>query len=815
MADNRNNQQPRRRSSTGQQPRVRTGAPASGRASGGRPARASQPLNTERQQAGVRRQSISAVGGTGMQPTLRSSARIDEIRQRHNQQPGQPDAVSGQAQRPRTVAQHGDRPYMGQQQRPGRNRIQAGSAPKRSEAQRSSMPRNARGPQPNANNRSRAPRGNAPMQGSYDIARANMAGAVWSQGNQRGRNQNGGNGRGGAGFGGGNPQRSPKRGSFFSLGKLKVVAAVVVVLLLIGGVDALLNGNKIYSGVTIGEVAVGGMSKEEASSAVSAQYSERVSSNYETFFASEDAKQNAAYKSDNVEEQISYEQGLNDRQQWTVSAAAVDAVLDVNSLVEDAFQTGRDNGGPFGRLAAQLFGRNVPVSLSFNSESVSNLAKQMTNAVGTERVNYNIKIEEGNASVTEGHDGNEITQDWLTSRLNSTLLGQEQKVQSVLAPEYQPLQVTENDAQKVADSVNASIAQGAIFTYEAQSWTASRNELGNLITTNVVRSGSSWQLKPEFDVNKTKTALLSSLHSNLQEGEYTVSFDKSDKGEISVSTTAKGSATEAVDNLNKTFFVSDERKETPSVEVPSADIPSTLSLDDARAFGLVEEIYSFSTQYSSGNEARVTNIHTAAGLLNNSICKAGEKWSFNDIAGEATEDKGYMAAHAIIGGDYSDAVGGGICQVATTVFNSVYMAGYPIPKRYNHTLYISTYPTGRDAAIAYPDMDLVWQNDTSSDVLLVMSYTNSSVTATLLGISPGYQVSTETGEWQKGAEHGTTYKTDDTIKSGVEYVESEGSDGRSITVVRTVKSKDGTVLHSDTFNSNYAAKNKVIVRGTK
>lgn len=85
--------------------------------------------------------------------------------------------------------------------------------------------------------------------------------------------------------------------------------------------------------------------------------------------------------------------------------------------------------------------------------------------------------------------------------------------------------------------------------------------------------------------------------------------------------------------------------------------------------------------------------------------------------GEANEEAGFQAAHAIINGEYDDAIGGGICQVATTVFNAVYEAGYPVTERRNHSLYISSYPTGRDAASAYPDLDLTWVNDGTSDVL--------------------------------------------------------------------------------------------------
>ncbi|MED9986621.1 MAG: VanW family protein, partial [Streptococcus salivarius] len=193
----------------------------------------------------------------------------------------------------------------------------------------------------------------------------------------------------------------------------------------------------------------------------------------------------------------------------------------------------------------------------------------------------------------------------------------------------------------------------------------------------------------------------------------------------------------------------------------------------------------------------------------------GGTWSFLDTSGPITEDNGYQNAGAIIAGEYSDAIGGGVCQVATTVFNAVYEAGYPVTQRRNHSLYIASYPEGRDAAIvdSDPRIDLQWKNDTSSDILLVMSYTDSSVTCTLYGVDPGYQVSTEVGEWQEGDKYSTSYVTDDTLSPGDEVIEQYGADGRSISVVRTVSDADGKVLHQETFSSNYSAKDEIIARG--
>lgn len=605
----------------------------------------------------------------------------------------------------------------------------------------------------------------------------------------------------------------------FPTRKLAVAAVLLLTLVVFSAVDGFVNGNKIYSGVTIGDVQVQGLTKDEAVNRVSGEYSQRVSSNVAMFFTSEENLNNPKTSDSdaNIEEQISYEESLQNRTQWTVPASQVEATLDVDALVNQAFEAGRGNGGVLGRLKAALFGWNVDLTCSYNDTRLNELADQMTAAVGTKRVNYGISVSDGVASVTNGNEGDEVTAEWLMQHLNDTFLGTEEETKTVLEPIHMPLQATERDAQHVADTVNASIAAGASFSCDGQNWNASPSDLGDLVTADLVGEGDHWKLTPKFDESKTKNKLLSSLHSNIDSSGLEVSFDKDDSGQITVSSNAKGSAPmadETLADLNDSFFVSDTRTQTPAIQVPSAEVPSSLSFEDAKSFGLITEVSSFTTQYSSGNEARVNNIHTAANLLNNSIAKAnGGTWSFNDTAGEATPEKGYESAGAIVGGEYSDAIGGGICQVATTVFNSVYLAGYPVEKRYNHTLYIESYPKGRDAAIAYPDLDLVWKNDTASDVLLVMTYTSTSVTATLWGVDPGYQVSTEYGDWQKGQPYSTIYKTDKSAAAGTEYVETTGVDGSSITIVRTVKDRESKILHEDTFTSTYAPKNKVIVKG--
>lgn len=183
------------------------------------------------------------------------------------------------------------------------------------------------------------------------------------------------------------------------------------------------------------------------------------------------------------------------------------------------------------------------------------------------------------------------------------------------------------------------------------------------------------------------------------------------------------------------------------------------------------------------------------------------------MVGKCDASKGFLEAGAVFGNRYTKSVGGGICQVATTVFNAVYDSGFAIPVRYNHDLHIASYPAGRDAAINYPDLDLVWTNDSNSDVLMTESTTGYSITVNLLGVNPGYTVKSEVGEWGPGDPYQQEYVVDPEKEPNSEKVQTNGSDGKSIIVKRLVYNRNGELIRESEFKSVYKAKSEIIVLG--
>ncbi len=610
--------------------------------------------------------------------------------------------------------------------------------------------------------------------------------------------------------------------SFFNRTRNTRIVGIVLAILILGGLgDSLINMGKIYPGVKVGIVEVGGKSPEEASQLLNDTYQSRVKSNTVTLFASNDAKNNPATSDSvaSIEEQISYEESLANRTQWTTPASEVGASFDAETSANNAFQVGRGGiGGLFSRLQCLVFGYTVTPECCYNNELFESLRQSISSSVGDPRINYGVQMNGSVAEVTEGHDGDEVSETWLKNVLNSSYCNDEKNSSYVVKVEHAPLQVTKDMAQNTADIINTSIAQGISFVYEGVTWDTSRDDLASWITIDLFEENGKYQLKPAFKQETTKNALLSRASEQINSESLQVSFNVSDTSEVQVTSNTDGKVpevSEAVNNMNETFFTESSRSEKPQIDIPSIDIPDQMSFDEAISLGLIGEISSYTTQFSSGAEARNHNIRTVCGYLTNSVTKAhGGVWSFNDIAGETTEELGYLNAGAIVDGEYTDEIGGGVCQVATTIYNAIYDAGYPIVERHNHTLYIASYPEGRDAAIAYPYYDLRWENDTASDVLLVMSYTNTSVTATLYGVDPGYSVSTQYGEWKAGEKYATTYKNDETLSAGTEKLKTSGENGREITIVRTVKDSQGNIRGEQTFTSVYDPKNEVILRGT-
>jgi vancomycin resistance protein YoaR len=141
----------------------------------------------------------------------------------------------------------------------------------------------------------------------------------------------------------------------------------------------------------------------------------------------------------------------------------------------------------------------------------------------------------------------------------------------------------------------------------------------------------------------------------------------------------------------------------------------------------VKQIGSYVTFYKKHKSKRSHNIHLATEAINNQVVFQGEIFSFNKVVGKRTSEKGYLPAPVIIKGELYEGVGGGICQVSSTLFNAVDQAGVTIIQRYSHSRKVPYVPPGRDATVSWYGPDFTFKNEYNKPILIRANAKNGRV----------------------------------------------------------------------------------------
>jgi vancomycin resistance protein YoaR len=240
----------------------------------------------------------------------------------------------------------------------------------------------------------------------------------------------------------------------------------------------------------------------------------------------------------------------------------------------------------------------------------------------------------------------------------------------------------------------------------------------------------------------------------------------------------------------------------------------TRSTAQARAMGITTRVGRYETIYG-GDPNRIHNVQLVAHLVDNKLIAPGATFSFNRATGDRTADKGFREAPVIMNGELTTGLGGGVCQVSTTVFNAAYEAGLKITERTNHALYISHYPQGRDATVNYPDVDLKFVNDTARWLLLRTYVGSYSLDVELYGAPLHRRVVSETRPLVDTDPPRLQRVPDPTIFEGATVVEESGEPSRSTSVRRRVYGSGGALLYDNTWYSSYRGEPRVVRVGTK
>jgi vancomycin resistance protein YoaR len=234
-------------------------------------------------------------------------------------------------------------------------------------------------------------------------------------------------------------------------------------------------------------------------------------------------------------------------------------------------------------------------------------------------------------------------------------------------------------------------------------------------------------------------------------------------------------------------------------------IRADLTTREAEELGIRQRISTFTTDMGPSSSNRIHNVQLMADYIDGTIVRPGESFSFNESVGPRTAERGFREGQMIIGSLLLPAIGGGVCQTATTLFNNAFELGLPILERHNHSFYISHYPMGRDATVSWGGPDFAFKNDLKTGILIKTTYTSSTLTFSFYGSDPGRKVVSSTGDRTNWRSPRTTYALDPYAPRGsVRTVSGSNQSGFDVTVTRKVY-EHGKLKRRDAFTSAYIA----------
>jgi vancomycin resistance protein YoaR len=238
-----------------------------------------------------------------------------------------------------------------------------------------------------------------------------------------------------------------------------------------------------------------------------------------------------------------------------------------------------------------------------------------------------------------------------------------------------------------------------------------------------------------------------------------------------------------------------------------------LTTAEAKDLGIRRQVSTFTTDMGVSSSNRIWNVHLMADYIDGTIVKPGQTFSFNKTVGERTTERGFREGQMILGSLLLPAIGGGVCQTATTLFNNALQLGLPIKERRNHSWYISHYPIGRDATVNWGGPDFKFKNDLDRALLIKSSYTDSTLTFSFFGTNPHRKVDIRTGSQTNFTSPKPSYAYDPAAPEGsIRTVTGSHESGFDITVYRKV-SERGKVIRKDSFVSHYVAVGDTIIYG--
>ena len=228
------------------------------------------------------------------------------------------------------------------------------------------------------------------------------------------------------------------------------------------------------------------------------------------------------------------------------------------------------------------------------------------------------------------------------------------------------------------------------------------------------------------------------------------------------------------------------------------------------------QLSTFSTRFDESNKERSNNLNIAESKIDGTILAPGEEFSYNKIVGERSIAAGYKEAKIYQGGKVIDGLGGGICQISSTLYNAVVCANLDVTERYNHQFITSYVQPGRDATVAYGSKDFKFKNNRTYPIRIDVYITSGIAKVDIYGIKEKADKEIDIDvETISTIPYETKYQTDSSLPSNTEKLKQRGANGVIVKAYKLVKKNGITISKSLLSKDSYIPLDKIILKSSK
>ncbi|MBI3971166.1 MAG: VanW family protein [Chloroflexi bacterium] len=502
---------------------------------------------------------------------------------------------------------------------------------------------------------------------------------------------------------------------------------------------------------------------------------------------------------------------LNERE-WRPAAGEMGIGVDTDRMAREALAYGRTGPGVFRwpeAVLALLQRRSLPLRATIDETQLAAFLSAVALEVDRNPVNALLQVRNGQVLAGKAETGQQLDIPATIKRVHvPRYVGDVQRIQVVvntLPPVLNDIGVAEARAQ-----AERMLAAPQTLRAGERTFTLTPVALGNMLDIQPVDGPGPSAGKLIVALNQAKVAAyVKTLAASIDVPAVDAQLRWTGNGVAVTRESRDGIQLDQAAAVKA--IIGQAARDSREVTLVTTVTKPNVSSDNVAQLGIKELVATGSSKFAGSGPERVNNIQVAASRLNGTVIPPGATFSFLKALGPITKANGYQEGLTILGDETVPGIGGGVCQVSTTLFRAAFFTGLPFVERHQHTYRVGYYeqdgsPVGFDAAVYDPGIDLRFKNDLGMALLIQMHIDpdTSTLTFRLYGTAEGRDVrlaASRSNEIKAGPPRPDG--VDPTLPRGQRRQVEWRADGVDATIRRTVV-QSGRTLLSDSFFSRYA-----------